>query len=432
MVCRKSASALIAFLVAPLLQAAPLPESDGLVHQGVASCASSICHGRVETADNANVWLTEYRVWLREDPHAGAYKTLLSDESRRIARNMGLDNAHEAQACLACHADNVPAELRGDKFHLDDGVGCEACHGGSEQYLMTHTEMNRLHRLNLEQGMYPTDQPAEKAALCLSCHLGTTDKFATHEIMGAGHPRLSFDLLAYTINQPVHYAVDEDYRDRKTVTTDLQTWLFGLVGQSRAYLNLLANAGSTLGSAPLGEFAMYQCHACHRPMSPLQWEPDTKFAGSLSPGSLRLNDGPITVLITVLEQLDAALAREALASLNDLHYVSTQGANTLQTSSENLIATFARFETVLAERDFNREDLLALYRYLLQSASAGEFHYFSQAEQVFLAAETIAIAAGIDEQVQGVMTDWYATMLDENRFSKTRFAEAASRVLSSI
>lgn len=431
MVCRKSASALIAFLVAPLLHAGPLPEADGLVHEGVASCASSICHGRVEIAENSNVWLTEYRVWLREDPHAGAYKTLLNDDSIRIARNLGLENAHEAQVCLACHADNVPAELRGDKFHIEDGVGCEACHGGSEQYLLTHTEMNRPHKLNLEQGMYPTDQPADNAALCLSCHLGTSEKLATHEIMGAGHPRLSFELLAYSINQPVHYSIDADYRERKTVTSDLNTWLYGLVGQSRAYLDLLSSSASE-NANPMAEFALYQCHACHRPMAPFQWEPDTKFAGSLVPGALRLNDGPITVLITVLERLDAALATEAMLSLNQLHRVTSRGTKDLALHSNKLDSIFAKFEASLSQRAWDNDKLIELFRHLVQTASAGEFHYFTQAEHVFLAAETIAITAGIEQKMGDSMTDWYATMLDENHFSKAQFAQAASRVLSSL
>jgi len=45
--------------------------------------------------------------------------------------------------------------------------------------------------------MYPTEEPMERARLCLSCHLGTERKFATHEIMGAGHPRLAFELELY-------------------------------------------------------------------------------------------------------------------------------------------------------------------------------------------------------------------------------------------
>jgi hypothetical protein len=61
--------------------------------------------------------------------------------------------------------------------------------------------------------MYPTEQPEVRAKLCLSCHFGTEDKFATHRIMGAGHPRISFELDTFTEIQPAHFRVDEDYKE---------------------------------------------------------------------------------------------------------------------------------------------------------------------------------------------------------------------------
>ena len=50
-----------------------LPESDGEIHLGVASCSNSVCHGKVSQDPNSIVWLNEYRVWLREDYHSRAY-----------------------------------------------------------------------------------------------------------------------------------------------------------------------------------------------------------------------------------------------------------------------------------------------------------------------------------------------------------------------
>ncbi len=73
--------------------------------------------------------------------------------------------------------------------------------------------------------MYPTEQPAARAALCVSCHLGADDRFATHEIMGAGHPRLSFELDAFSTNQPAHYIVDADYVRRKGAIEGFNLWL---------------------------------------------------------------------------------------------------------------------------------------------------------------------------------------------------------------
>ena len=90
-----------------------VPAIDADTHLGVASCASSVCHGKLAEQEQENVWLNEFRIWSNEDRHARAYKTLLNKDSKRIARNLGLANAHTADICLDCHADNVPAEKRG-------------------------------------------------------------------------------------------------------------------------------------------------------------------------------------------------------------------------------------------------------------------------------------------------------------------------------
>ena len=87
------------------------------------------CHGSVRARDATNVAQNEYVIWTRRDRHRAAYNTLLTDDSKRC-KNLGLKSAHEADMCLDCHADNVAVEKRGERFQIDDGVGCEACHGG--------------------------------------------------------------------------------------------------------------------------------------------------------------------------------------------------------------------------------------------------------------------------------------------------------------
>ncbi|HCO91266.1 MAG TPA: hypothetical protein DIT40_09870, partial [Alphaproteobacteria bacterium] len=65
---------------------APLPQNDKVMHLGVASCASSTCHGAVTSFTQSTVLLNEYVTWVRKDKHAKAYEVLLNDESKRIAR----------------------------------------------------------------------------------------------------------------------------------------------------------------------------------------------------------------------------------------------------------------------------------------------------------------------------------------------------------
>ena len=224
---------LLSSLLLAMAAGAELPQYDGKVHEGVASCASSVCHGATIERSGTNVLQNAYVTWTRYDKHAGAYNVLLNEQSKRIARNLGLPNAHEADLCLDCHADNVPEELRGADFDITDGVGCEACHGGSEDWIARHTAPEATHADNIAHGLFATDDLTARTDLCLSCHLGTEDKFATHRIMGAGHPRLSFELSTFTELEPPHWARDADYAQRKGLETAVTTWTTGLLASAR-------------------------------------------------------------------------------------------------------------------------------------------------------------------------------------------------------
>ncbi|HTU59780.1 MAG TPA: multiheme c-type cytochrome, partial [Polyangiales bacterium] len=126
-------------------------------HLGVATCSSSVCHGSVKSKSSSyDVQLNEYVTWSHDDSHAKAYSVLKSERSRVIAAKLGLPNAYDAKICLDCHADNVAAAARGKEFNITDGIGCEACHGGAEKWIESHTMKTTSYEDNLKNGMYPT------------------------------------------------------------------------------------------------------------------------------------------------------------------------------------------------------------------------------------------------------------------------------------
>ena len=213
-----------------------LPQYQSDIRLGVASCAGSTCHGAVAPWKGSNVLQNEYATWQRSDKHAKAYEVLLNDKSKRIAKNLGLKNAHTAAVCLDCHADNVPVKLRAKQFQISDGVGCEACHGSAMRWLGIHVSGAATRKAEVAAGMFPTEDPINRARLCLSCHFGDGKKFVTHRIMGAGHPRLSFELDTFTAIQPAHYKIDKDYYQRKQVANGVKTWA---IGQAMAIDQLL-------------------------------------------------------------------------------------------------------------------------------------------------------------------------------------------------
>jgi hypothetical protein len=79
----------------------------------------------------------------------------------------------------------------------------------------------------VKRGLYPTDQPVAQARLCLSCHFGNRDKFVTHRMMGAGHPRMSFELDTFSQTQPPHFVADADWERRKGAYDGVRVWAVG-------------------------------------------------------------------------------------------------------------------------------------------------------------------------------------------------------------
>src|SRR6187399_2829659 len=110
--------------------AQPLPYQVNSKHLGVVNCANSLCHGSITKWKDSPVLQNEYVTWSRVDKHATrAYQVLFEERSKKITKNLGIKEApHQAKLCVDCHAHNPPPSQRGERFKVEDGVSCEACH----------------------------------------------------------------------------------------------------------------------------------------------------------------------------------------------------------------------------------------------------------------------------------------------------------------
>lgn len=363
-----------------------LPANDGARHLGVGSCASAPCHGRTNPGAQA-VLQDEYVTWSRMDRHAEAYNALLSGQSASIVKKLGLSEAaHEADLCLDCHADNVPVEQRGPRFAIEDGVGCEACHGGSERWLKRH-DKSADHAANVALGMYPTDDARARAELCLSCHLGNRDKFVKHRLLGAGHPRVRFELRVFGRTQPAHFEVDEDYHQRgKSAPQGAKLWAIGQAIAVREMLDgMLDPVVGHEGMWP--EFAFFDCHACHHPYSNARW----RYRGStgLGPGSVRINDAHMLMLRHALSVVDpdsaATLGREVR---------SLQRSTSLAGGNPAPVAARIRALAMHAVESFSAwpasaDSVRKILDRVLAEGIAGEYRDFSGAEQASMAVQAL-------------------------------------------
>ncbi len=403
-------------------------------HMGVASCSNSVCHGASQPFRDSNVLQNEFAIWQEFDPHAKSWQTLGSDASKAIARKLGIGDPASAKVCLDCHADSIATDQRGDRFQISDGVGCESCHGGSELWLNAHADKSVTHQDNLKNGMYPTDQPVARARLCLSCHMGTADRMITHRIMGAGHPRLSFELDTFTWLHP-HYKIGEAWTKRKGEWNGVRDWA---VGQGVAAENLLElisdEKAGWKGIFP--ELVLFDCHACHQLMSGRTWGP--RQGTGLGPGVVRLNDSNILMFRHVLAPVDKAAATRVLEQVRGLHQATTQSREATFAAARKLHATIEGLLPTVAAFNYGPESLNVILSSIEADADRGEYRDYAAAEQVAMAAQSVVVAFENDGKVDGEkatqlrsrLDALYATIKNEDSWSRDKFRSALAALRS--
>lgn len=297
---------LIAFLFTPPSQAQPVPEGDRYL--GEQSCRH--CHGGSDWSR-----MEQYPIWSEKDPHARAFRSLSSPLSQEIARWMGLPEGkpEEWAKCLRCHTGETDPALHGKHYRIEEGVSCESCHGRSEQWFFPHLLAEATHTTNVALGMTDLKDLQTRAQVCLKCH-----SELDHEIVAAGHPDLSFELLHYSFWQPPHW----NYREASPLA-------FWAVGQAVAFTKALedlstADVDPTTGkNIHVEAFDKASCYACHHKLVQDRWRRVEGHLAVYRPLVERL--APESVGGPVLEAVDRIAAqigksdpggRERVASLS--------------------------------------------------------------------------------------------------------------------
>ncbi len=209
----------------PARAAASIAASD---FRGAGSCSAVACHGSIKDTKSplSSVRRNEHTTWMSSDKHSRAYAVLFDKKSDLIARRLAgseseYTKAHEDTRCLACHTTPRPVtELGPTRWLNSDGVGCESCHGAAANYLGPHTTWEWKEKKRAEKvakGFVITKDLRIRSEICAGCHVGEysadglTVRDVNHDLIAAGHPRLSFELTAYLENMPRHW----DEKDEK-------------------------------------------------------------------------------------------------------------------------------------------------------------------------------------------------------------------------
>jgi hypothetical protein len=393
---------------------------------GVVNCASGLCHGSVHPYKDTDVLQTEYVTWSRVDKHGRAFLTLSNARSQDIGRKLGIDDPSKAKECLDCHAHNVPVARRGERFRLEDGVSCEACHAPAGRWLPAHVEDGATHEKNLANGLYALAAPAARARLCLSCHFGNGDRFVTHRLMAAGHPRMSFELDTFTAVEPAHFRVDSDWEKRKRMWDGVQVWAIGQAIGVAEMMDILADPRrSRDGLFP--ELVLFDCHACHHPMSDRRWAPRSP---ALGPGVVRLNDSSMLMVRQIAKVADPAFGAQVARTMNRLQQAAAgQGADPLAVARE-LKAQMSELVARLETRTFAAAEMRAVLAGLIDDGLGGQYRDYAGAEQATMAIGSVAsfmYQRGLFKSASGVnggLAALQAAVADDERFRPAQFQTA--------
>ncbi len=423
--------ALLAGLALGLLAYSGLGNGAPARHQGVATCASTTCHGAARPLAGTAVQQNEYVTWSEFDPHAGAFRTLTDERSTTIALRLGLGAADQAPACLACHSEVVAPAQRGPKFQPDDGIGCEACHGAAENWLAGHDDRTAGTRADsLRNGLRALNEPAVRAEVCTDCHVGSNDRLATHAMMAAGHPRLSFELDTFselwrTSGGREHFRRDADYAARTPLVGGAQVWLTGLVKASLASVDQVQ---ASVGRRGLPEFTAFNCYSCHRNMGRSNNDaPRVLFSGD-APGALRLNDSALRLLVTAVTAQEPQRAARLLRGLKELQRAANEDRIAVTPAAAALRRQLESLGSALVVSPVRAADHPAMLTAILRASEAGAYPDYASAEQAAMGVVALLADADGNPRRDADLDAVFGALDNDAAFDEARFARMLGRL----
>ncbi len=154
---KRTAVILLGFAFALGLGSAPPTIADDPVRAHIGTMKCRMCHNSKAKGEQFTKWT--------QSPHSQAYRTLGGDQAKEVAAARGIVDPQAASECLSCHVTGhgAPAVKLTDKYKIEDGVGCESCHGAGGDYWKMATMKNR--EMSIAVGLVIPNE-----ATCTPCH----------------------------------------------------------------------------------------------------------------------------------------------------------------------------------------------------------------------------------------------------------------------
>lgn len=419
------------------------PTGDLYSYVGAESCGGSACHGNSAPRTKLRIGQNEFYIWSQKDRHAKAYEVLTNPDSKRIAHNLKIDKPEQAHRCLVCHALDVEDNRQGKNFDLTEGVSCEACHGPAEQWLGPHIRKDWDAKKAVTYGMYNTKDLGLRSDKCLACHLGVGPDIVDHELIGAGHPRLKFELDNYSHVMPAHWQPPKDKPARDWL--GVKAWAVNQAVALRNQVQLLsAHRKSKMGLFP--DFIHFDCYACHHDVvdhvgtlteeeKKLQrWR--TKDYGG-KPGRLVWNSSSYAVLRHLVQQVAPEQGKALDQQIRAFQDMMTGKRSTegFDSTLKGLIELTDQLTPKVGQHAFTPQTAMALMRTISGDARTFSNLGFQSAEQAVLAlaslydAYTEAVGAlPEDKAMKQAIDALYKDVKDGRLFNPAQFESNMAKV----
>lgn len=146
--------------------------ADAPAHAFVGAEKCKMCHNSPAKGGQFAKWAAS--------KHAKAFATLGSEEAKKVGAAKGIADPQKAETCLKCHVTGygAPKEKLTDKYKMEEGVSCEACHGPGGDYWKM--DVMKDHAKSVAAGMVV---PSEKT--CTGCHNSESPTFKSFDFQTA-------------------------------------------------------------------------------------------------------------------------------------------------------------------------------------------------------------------------------------------------------
>ena len=403
---------------------------------GPGSCSASSCHGGIQPLSVTHVLQNEYSTWVIRDKHSKSFQALQNPVSQRMAKILRLPHADTAEKCLVCHSLFVPAPEKGREFELSEGVSCESCHGPASAWLGPHAVKNFARQQSVALGMYDTSDLIRRGEKCLSCHLGTANKWVDHEMIAAGHPALVFELDSYTAVEPPHWKVPADS------SFGARAWSVGQAVRLReSLLQLARRASGNEKRSVWPEYAELECFSCHHSLGKSEdsWRQQRGY-DNRRPGNPPWNTEHYSVFRVLVKDLDPEKSleletglKEIYAMMSNLKSDRSEIASKAQSTAEISNALAARLNTLTFDRQRTARLMHAITADSTSIANQGT----RSAEQAAMGLESLFVAysGGASKQqspVRTALNGLFQQLENPSAYNAPRFAAQMRKVESAL